>query len=63
LTRWKRAPVSQFDIFTQTAKRTLSINQSIQMYGKVIARLEQEGHAVASVESEVKAETRFVETA
>jgi hypothetical protein len=39
------------------------INQSIQMYGKVIARLEQEGHAVASVESEVKAETRFVETA
>jgi hypothetical protein len=33
------------------------------MYGKVIVRLEQEGHAVASVESKVKAETRFVEPA
>jgi hypothetical protein len=33
------------------------------MYGKVRRRLEQKGDAVAPVESEVKAETRFGEPA
>jgi hypothetical protein len=49
--------------YLNSQEDALSINQSIQMYGKVGRRLEQKGHAVASVESEVKAETRFAEPA